>query len=361
MDPSTYILYMVLSLGLRFYTNNKNIQSNNKAAELNRQKQEERLKCSQEQSLKDYESMRNRTAEEVAQRHVDRMTEIEELYDKCISDIAKGKTIKKWPLTVLPFVMKGESFGTYIGSGVHTIKIHCVLTPSNYKEFNTYLLEDIDFGLESIMNSSWNSISTHPVVYYGRCWKRDIATGRKVLGFIDLLYSELKTVPTIVITPYYDNDDSNLYIRVAIWGMGNGEDKFEMNIPTIQLPTKPFLSKETYPIERNQDFTNTVNELVSMIGTIIGWIADHYYGSLFGIEPYLPKALSERVFPYNGFSNISEGEEYEKLTLQIGKAKEVILFLRDKNDEFEKKKGLGIADDFLSEMQNQYKNKNNRI
>ena len=299
MDPITM---MVASIGMQFFNNYANSKKNTEIQE----KQREFQKAAAEH---DFERMRKLQAESAklaleleAEVHKERVEDINSNYDSLLENFAHSFTIQNWPLNVLPFIMKGESFGSLFNGTAQSINLHCIFTPSNCDWFNEMFYDDIDLRLEAEMNNHWNAQSTHPIVYYGGGWnRRSLKHGVSQPNLIDLddiglLETHLKNIPVLVVTPYFD---PWLHFRVKLWGMGKDcELPFRIDIPhgNIEKQKRIFsydYNKET-KVEMTDDFlNNTIEELVSYLESLIGFVADKYFWGMYGVAPILPNLLEE--------------------------------------------------------------------
>lgn len=217
--------------------------------------------------------------------HKQRLEDIEANYDDVVKQYSTEIAIKKWPLKVLPFVMRGESFGTFF-NGSKSIALHTILTPSNCDRFNEAVYMDIDLQLEAACNEHWNAQTSHPIAYYGGAWRKPTLD----LDHIDLLKTQLKNVPTVVITPYFG---PQLYFKVKMWGMGKDTEV------KIELPKNLF----SYEYEKGMNYSpkdespkgdlidTTIEEFVPYLECLIGYIADQYYWSMYKKVPLLPSLL----------------------------------------------------------------------
>lgn len=313
MEPLTM---MVASIGLHFFNNYANNKKNKEIQE----KQREFQRAAAEH---DFERMRRLQAESAklaleleAEVHKERVEDINNNYDTLLENFAHSFTVRNWPLSVLPFVMKGESFGSLFNGTTQSVNLHCILTPSNCEWFNANFYDDIDLRLEAEMNSKWNAQSTHPIVYYGGAWnRRTDRTGISVpknidLVDIDLIKTSLKNVPVVVITPYFD---PWLHFKVRMWGMGEDAGApFRIDIPhgeevngSYQEPAQRIFSfdyhKDKY--ELTAEFENkTVDEFVPYLECLIGFIADKYFWSMYNLAPMLPITLTNELSLNNRFS-----------------------------------------------------------
>ena len=301
MDPITM---MVASIGMQFFNNYANSKKNEEIQE----KQREFQRAVAEH---DFERMRKLQTESAklaleleAEVHKERVEDINSNYDTLLDNFAHSFAIQNWPLNVLPFVMKGESFGTLF-NGTKSINLHCILTPSNCDWFNKIFYDDIDLRLEAEMNNNWNAQSTHPVVYYGGAWnRRSMVKGISVPNIVDLddielLRVKLKDVPVVVITPYFD---PWLHFKVKLWGMGKDSDApYRIDIPhgdEVEFSQRIFsYDYNKDEVDITEDFENTtVEEFVPYLECLIGFIADKYFWSMYKIPPILQKMNVVQAF-----------------------------------------------------------------
>ena len=301
MDPITM---MVASIGMQFFNNYANSKKNEEIQE----KQREFQRAAAEH---DFERMRKLQTESAklaleleSEVHKERVEDINSNYDALLDNFAHSFAIQNWPLNVLPFVMKGESFGTLF-NGTKSINLHCILTPSNCEWFNTNFYDDIDLRLEAEMNNNWNAQSTHPIVYYGGAWnRRSMVKGISVPNIVDLddielLRVKLKDVPVVVITPYFD---PWLHFKVKLWGMGKDSDApYRIDIPhgdEVEFSQRIFsYDYNKDEVDITEDFENTtVEEFVPYLECLIGFIADKYFWSMYKIPPILQKMNVVQAF-----------------------------------------------------------------
>lgn len=297
MDPVTM---MVASIGMQFFNNYANNKKNEEIQAKQREFQIaaaehdfERMRKLQEQSAK-------LALELEAEVHKERVVDINNNYDTLLDDFAHSFSIQNWPLNVLPFVMKGESFGCLFNGTTQSANMHCILTPSNCEWFNKNFYDDIDLRLEAEMNNRWNAQSTHPIVYYGGAWnRRTMMKGLFVPDIVDLVDIELlkvnlKDVPVVVITPYFD---PWLHFKVRLWGMGKDSDSpYRIDIPygdEVEYCKRVFsYDYHKDNVEITDDFVNTtIEEFVPYLECLIGFIADKYFWSMYGIPTLLPAFL----------------------------------------------------------------------
>lgn len=305
MDPITM---MVASIGMQFFNNYANNDKNKEIQD----KQREFQKAAAEH---DFERMRKLQAESAklaleleAEVHKERAEDINSNYDALLENFAHSFAIQNWPLNVLPFVMKGESFGSLFKGTTKSVNMHCIFTPSNCDWFNRMFYDDIDLRLEAEMNNNWNAQTTHPIVYYGGGWNRRtvLPHGISIPNLIDLddiglLETNLKNVPVMVVTPYFD---PWLHFRVKIWGMGkDSEVPFRIDIPhgaDIDISKRIFSYDYNKDMkeEMTEDFINTtIEELVPYLECLIGFVADKYFWGMYKVLPHLIDIKRMEILP----------------------------------------------------------------
>lgn len=301
MDPLSLAM-LFGSIGLQYFNNS----ATNKKSEELRKKQNEAQRAAAVHDFKRMRKLQEQSArlslELESELHKQRMEDIENNYDTVLEQIAHNAAINSWPLTVLPFVMRGESFGNLIGGGAKTIALHCIVTPSNYDLYNQLFYDDIDLRLEEKMNFVWNAQSDHPIVYYGGCWrKRDLkgTVSCVNLNEIDLLKSQLKSLPTLVITPYFD---PKLHFRIKLWGMGKDAD-VRLDLRGDMFNYIDCYEEGRFPERErlNSFYAATIDQFVPYLQSLIGFVADKYFWSMYGVKPMLPaiaqhQAMTRLIF-----------------------------------------------------------------
>lgn len=329
MDPITM---MVASIGMQFFNNYANSKKN---AEI-QEKQREFQKAAAEH---DFERMRKLQAESAklaleleAEVHKERVEDINSNYDALLENFAHSFAIQNWPLNVLPFIMKGESFGSLFNGTTQSVNMHCIFTPSNCDWFNEMFYDDIDLRLEAEMNNNWNAQSTHPIVYYGGGWSRrplkhGVSQPNPIdLDDIELLRTKLKNVPVLVVTPYFD---PWLHFRVRLWGMGKDCGMpYRIDIPhgdDVDISKRIFSYDYNKDVkeEMTDDFSNTtIEEFVPYLESLIGFVADKYFWTMYHIVPLTPTYIASKEalrFPSDirklYLSEVETKQEYKTDTL----------------------------------------------
>lgn len=285
---------IAVSIGAQYFNN---WQANKKTEEL-QLRQREFQKALQNREFERMRTLQRESAQlqlEIdAELHKQRLNDIYANYDEATERLSRDIALDSWPLKVLPFVMRGQSFGTLF-NGTKSIALHCILTPSNCDCFNERVYTDIDMRVETICNKYWSSLTSHPVAYYGGSWKMN---KRFNLDQVELLRTQLDNVPTVIITPYFVPE---LCFKVRFWGMGKEGDL------TIKVPEDIFSykykkgmnysPKDEYP--KGDLIETTIDEFVEYIQCLIGYVADIYYWGLYRVTPALPHYIKDNVSVHN--------------------------------------------------------------
>lgn len=320
-----YLVAMTTSMGLQQL---KSWQDNKQSKELaNKQ-----LEMKEALQNREFERLRRlqREAHEIAlemekEAHLQRREDIEKEYDNAFESLANQAELEKWPLNVVPFIMKGESFGSHI-RGFDVATVHCILTPSNDSNFNRWIYSKLDMKVEELMNSYWNSNTTHPVIYYGGSWKLKFPNGTPKFDYNDVtrLHSALYSIPVIAITPYF-TPHGKFSVKVWCWGMGSEDD---YNLQEIIPPTDLFtykISKQTeyQPKDTNSEeakrnlIETTISELSAYFVSIVGYLNDMYYWKMYNLAPMYPFLLSKSSDVFGQIALSSKQNYLETLNQSI--------------------------------------------
>jgi len=250
------------------------------------------------------------------EKHQERLKELNSQFDNLIKELAYSATIDYWPLKTLPIVMKNQALGNLLANKEDKVALHCILTPSNCQYFNKNVLQYVESELEAYCNIHWNNISGSPILFYSGAWTTgDAPTGTQV----DSLRTALGNLPTLLITPYFRPKDGKLVFQVYTWGVGSDNNHDRFIIPEIE-PTE---FQRNYVLNMNwqndkEIIDNAMEDIVPYLQCLIGYLADTYFWSAFGMVPRLPRMLAEGVINTDGMKYLVEdaGEYYKNLLAQ---------------------------------------------
>ena len=191
-----------------------------------------------------------------------------------------------YPLNISPYII-GRSvipiIGTQLSNSRH--EVFCILTNSNDKLFNNYVVPYIDKTLCNMIASYWNKNSMHTMCYYSNIWKETLLYCDED---IDNLKSTIAT-PTITVTPYFERNENGEYaivIKLNMWGIGS---EVSCQLPSVvRFPSKPV----KYTTEQIDDI---VSKLIPSMICVTAQAIDVYYWEAYHLPPLFPILLSKRI------------------------------------------------------------------
>lgn len=253
------------------------------------------------------------------EKHDDRLKELKEEVDHLLERLTYEATINNWPLKVLPIVMKNQAFGNLLANQEENVAMHVIFTRSNYDKFNKLVYPIIEKQLEQYCDKHWSTATDHPVLFYSGAWK-PMSSPTDVQ--VSAMREELKSLPTLLITPFFRPDDEKLVFQVHMWGVGsNSSDQF--NIAEIEPKSDEFHFQRAYT--NKQDYENEkglldeiVEDLVPYLQCMIGYMADTYFWSSTGLAPHLPLLVTNGTINTDGMKYLVDDsrEYYDKLLLE---------------------------------------------
>lgn len=312
--PIGAMTMILANVGLQIYNNwcgsrqNKQLQ----------QKREEYERAAREhntqrmwQLMHEGQEMTRQLEEE---RHQQRLEELKNDVGNLLQKLAYSATINNWPLSVLPIVMKNQALGNLLANQEEHIAMHCILTPSNYQEFNKVVFPRLEEKLDEYCNQYWSVLTDHPVLFYSGAWRSGQAPTEVQ---IDSMHSALGNLPTLLITPFFRPSDGRLIFQLRIWGVGTLNDGFndfsELEPTEFQ---RTYTDKNDYA---NGDgvLDEIIEDVIPYLQCVIGYIADTYFWSSEGLSPCLPKLLTNGTINTDGMKYLvnNSQEYYERLLL----------------------------------------------
>lgn len=310
--PIGAMTMILANVGLQIYNNwcgsrqNKQLQ----------QKREEYERAAREhntqrmwQLMREGQEMTRQLEEE---RHQQRLEELKNDVGNLLQKLAYSATINNWPLSVLPIVMKNQALGNLLANQEEHIAMHCILTPSNYQEFNKVVFPRLEEKLDEYCNQYWSVLTDHPVLFYSGAWRSGQAPTEVQ---IDSMRSALGNLPTLLITPFFRPSDGRLIFQLRIWGVGTLNDGFndfsELEPTEFQ---RTYTDKDDYA---NGDgvLDEIIEDVIPYLQCVIGYIADTYFWSSEGLSPCLPKLLTNGTINTDGMKYLIDDcrEYYSKL------------------------------------------------
>lgn len=324
MDPLTIILTNAAITAYNSWQNNRN---NQKLQE----KQRAFLRAAEEKKDTLMWNLMRESQEISVQMEYDlhhqRIKELERDFGQLWEKTARQASINTWPLRVLPIVMKNQSLGDLIIKKDENIALHCILTPSNCTSFNQMILPVLDRQLEEYFYKYWSTLSNHTVIFYGGAWNSKCSpTG------IDIkqLKSHIGNLPTLIITPYFKENESGLVFKLYGWGMG-----YDLNVGDI-MPMGFSYQGNTYNKETDfvadEDLRNTtIEDFFPYLQCLICYFADQYFWNGYGVSPHLLKHLESGIISTDGQPHLLEQyrSSYQSLTNKYLSDKSNVLYRPD--------------------------------
>ncbi len=311
MPPITTIMVLT-NVGLQLFNNWRSAST---SEELRKKQQEFQEAAQRDNQARMMQLLREGQAlqeEMEVQMHEERIKNINEDFDHLIRRVFHAAALGKWPLRVLPMVMKNQSLGSFRANSNENVALHVIFTPSNCTNFNSSVFPQIEQGLEVFMNRHWNELSSHPILFYGGAWKSGIAPNPNEIA---QLKADLPHLPVLMITPYFQPNNGKLVFNVHMWGMGRPQDV------VIQPTEQEFSYYNIYApgLKYGEDLASTtIEEFVPYLQCVIGYLADVYFWSAHAATPILPSLLTMGAVNTDGLKYLlaSNQERYETLLLQ---------------------------------------------
>ena len=312
--PIGAMTMILANVGLQIYNNwcgsRQNKQLQQKREEYDRAAREHNTQRMW-QLMREGQEMTRQLEEE---RHQQRIEELKNDVGNLLQKLAYSATINNWPLSVLPIVMKNQALGNLLANQEEHIAMHCILTPSNYQEFNKIVFPRVEGKLDEYCNQYWSVLTDHPVLFYSGAWRSGQAPTEVQ---IDSMRSALGNLPTLLITPFFRPSDGRLIFQLRIWGVGTLNDGFndfsELEPTEFQ---RTYTDKDDYA---NGDgvLDEIIEDVIPYLECVIGYIADTYFWSSEGLSPCLPKLLTNGTINTDGMKYLvnNSQEYYERLLL----------------------------------------------
>lgn len=299
---------ILANVGLSIFNNWAGSRQNKQIAEKREEFERAAREGQRERILQLMREGQQLTLELEEQKHKERLSELNNQFDNLIKELAYSAAIEHWPLKTLPFVMKNQALGNLLANQEEKVALHCILTSSNCREFNDYVLPKVESALEAYCNVHWSTLTGSPVLFYSGAWKSNgVPTGTQV----DSMRAALSNLPTLLITPFFRPQDHKLVFQAHVWGVGyNNSDQF--TIPVIE-PTEfqRNYTDELGWLAEDGLIEDAVEDLVPYLQCLIGYIADTYFWSAFGSVPQLPRMLADGTINTDGMKYlVDDSREY---------------------------------------------------
>lgn len=295
--PIGAMTMILANVGLQIYNNwcgsrqNKQLQ----------QKREEYERAAREHNTQRmWQLMREgqeMTRQQEEERHQQRLEELKNDVGNLLQKLAYSATINNWPLSVLPIVMKNQALGNLLANQEEHIAMHCILTPSNYQEFNKVVFPRIEEKLDAYCSQYWSVLTDHPVLFYSGAWR----TGQAPTEVqVDSMHIALMNMPTLLMTPFFRPSDGRLIFQLRIWGVGTLNNAFNDFTELEPTEFQRFYTNNDNYSNGDSILDEIIEDIIPYLQCLIGYIADTFFWSSEGLSPYLPKLLTNGTINTDG-------------------------------------------------------------
>lgn len=203
-------------------------------------------------------------------------------------------SLDNWPLLVPPFVMKGNTLFYNDSLINHKVNVgmHCILAPSMDANFDRQLFPVLEDKVSSFLKKEYTTTTNHPVFFYQKAWKNDM---EDVSALIKDLYAHTSTIPTLVISPRFDNE-GELYFLFSYWGLGNDDNGLSSDFLNSRfIPKGVSVRFESMHKYLDDEIEAISNDLAVLLLGFIGYVADNYFWTYDKIEPLLPTLIDKKI------------------------------------------------------------------
>lgn len=291
MSATVTIGAILLQLGAGYINSRRQCKLSNDMAAAQKDFEEKATLHGIENARNEYRQLCGLQREIEIRMQQDRIQQIRDNFYSSLDIIAYSESLRNFPLLVPPFVMKNESLPLQSdeftnNASKEKVAMHCILTNCTDTQFNVKIFPELEERLSGYFCEYWNIGSPHSILFYQGGWKDSTKDARP---YISNLKSELRTLPTLVISPVITESDG-LQFLFSCWGMGT-EQEFSDNSVFVPQGLK-FEYKPNHPYSEEEK-ESILNELVPSLEAFISFFADVYYWLYYGTPPLLPSLIKE--------------------------------------------------------------------
>lgn len=291
MSATVTIGAILLQLGAGYINSRRQCKLSNDMAAAQKDFEEKATLHGIENARNEYRQLCGLQREIEIRMQQDRIQQIRDNFYSSLDIIAYSESLRNFPLLVPPFVMKNESLPLLSdeftnNASKEKVAMHCILTNCTDTQFNVKIFPELEERLSGYFCEYWNIGSPHSILFYQGGWKDSTKDARP---YISNLKSELRTLPTLVISPVITESDG-LQFLFSCWGMGT-EQEFSDNSVFVPKGLK-FEYKPNHPYSEEEK-ESILNELVPSLEAFISFFADVYYWLYYGTPPLLPSLIEK--------------------------------------------------------------------
>lgn len=344
-----------ISFGIQVYNswrnekNAKAIQTSQKAYQ--RAAMEQNFQAAMEQ----FRAMSEARKQIIDEEHQERTALMQEMHQQNLRTIAELSSLDKWPLAVMPLVMRDDNlFGNMTDDTESIVPINVIMGPCRDKNFQSSIWKSVEDELSIRFTKSWNNASRHPILFYQDAWKdeKDPADSAQCAN----IHASTQNVPTIIFSPVMTR--RGLQIEMTHWCV-TGMDANKSYCREVRLS----LDGVSHQYQQHDNYDDVdkeqlVAELVDILECILGYMDDQYMWCRYSATPLLPLLMSMRQdIEVETINNLYEqyvsmlGSSLNNSQLQIAMDLDVILSYCAVVDQFGKndKAFKMVCKEFLGE------------
>ena len=277
-----------VSFGIQVYNSWRN-EKNAKAIQAS---QEAYQRAAMEQNfqvaMEQFRAMSEARKQIIGEEHQERTALMQEMHQQNLRMIAELSSLDKWPLAVMPLVMRDDNlFGTMTDDTESIVPINVIMGPCRDKNFQSSIWKSVEDELSIRFTKSWNNASRHPILFYQDAWKdeKDPADSAQCAN----IHASTQNVPTIIFSPVMTR--RGLQIEMTHWCV-TGMDANKSYCREVRLSldgvSHQYQQHDNY---HDVDKEQLVEELVDILESIIGYMDDQYMWCRYNVVPLLPQMI----------------------------------------------------------------------
>ena len=277
-----------VSFGIQVYNSWRN-EKNAKAIQAS---QEAYQRAAMEQNfqvaMEQFRAMSEARKQIIGEEHQERTALMHEMHQQNLRTIAELSSLDKWPLAVMPLVMRDDNlFGNMTDDTESIVPINVIMGPCRDKNFQSSIWKSVEDELSIRFTKSWNNASRHPILFYQDAWKdeKDPVDSAQCAN----IHASTQNVPTIIFSPVMTR--RGLQIEMTHWCV-TGMDANKSYCREVRLS----LDGVTHQYQQHDNYDDVdkeqlVEELVDILESIIGYMDDQYMWCRYNVVPLLPQMI----------------------------------------------------------------------
>lgn len=280
-----------VSFGIQAYNSWRNEVNAKKIQESQEAFQRAALEENFEFTMEQFHKMQEAKRQIMAEERDERISMMRDMHQENLKAIAYLTSLDKWPLAVMPLVMRDDNLFGFSDSEAETITpINVIMGPCLDRNFQTRIWKSVEEELSMRFSAFWSITSHHPIIFYQDGWKddHDPADSSQCAN----IHASIRNVPTIIFSPVITK--RGLQIEMTHWCVtGMDADKSYQREVRLSLEASchHYQPREDY---EGQDVEALVNELADVLESLIGYMNDQYIWCRYSVVPICPQMLSSR-------------------------------------------------------------------